>query len=199
MKLAKGDAGLSNQQPWDSRRSPHCLACTLPCLALLLPCRHVTGNGTATSIFLAGTVLYQAPSAVAATATSASGNILRTTMVEPQVIAMDVVVDRTCSGGATRKTVNNTDGNVDFSAQEAARLRMGLPLGASWQGGPVDLPAGGVSAAVIDNSGPDLRWGQDPWGTDTAVPALPLTLAVWVDASVIEAYAMGGHARVTTR
>ena len=51
-------------------------------------------------------------------------------------------------------------------------------------------------APDADSSGDDVPEGG---GSDTASTLFPLDLAVWVDHSVVEAYALGGHGRVTSR
>ena len=117
-------------------------------------------------------------------------------LMGPVVSSMSIEVDRSCSGGASH--------NRSGSAAD----------GGSLQGGEVDLPLGGMVQP------PDLlpenadggtyiapSWGQDPWGavnigaTSGRRQSLQnfLNLAVWVDHSVIEVFAMGGHGRVTSR
>jgi hypothetical protein len=91
-------------------------------------------------------------------------------MAFPVVDLLEIVVDRTCSGGVSSPVE---------------------------QGGPVDLPAGGYPARLPPDDSLDGGGGSEGYGSATSL--LPLDLAVWVDHSVIEAYALGGHGRVTSR
>ena len=76
------------------------------------------------------------------------------------------------------------------------------------------IPAGGSLQAVAapGNGRPtswslaNAYWGGEPWGGVASIVAgqeramqLPLSLAVWVDHSVVEAFAMGGRGRVASR
>lgn len=148
-----------------------------------------TGNSSFTRIYLTGLARWQ-PGTVNGSNSSHKAVYL------PNVYALDVVVDRTCSGGATQAAAANTS-NIDAEVSgHSPSHTMGLSTGASWQGGPVDIPSGGTPAFSGDDA--QELWGRDPWG-NSAIPALPISMTIWVDASVIEVFAMGGHARITSR
>ncbi len=100
---------------------------------------------------------------------------------EALVTHLSVFVDKACSGGVTSK-------------EPGVRLDNDLPPGSLLQGGDVDLPSEGLTTHAFDMSG--KHWGADPWGSKNGYP---LNLAVFVDASVLEVFAMGGHGRVTSR
>ncbi len=105
---------------------------------------------------------------------------------------LDVFVDRTCSGGAT-----------GGGGKAGAPLYEGANAPSSWVGGGVDMPPLGVSAAAArcsvggDDSSAGIPACQRIGDDDREMGSL--SLDVWVDASVVEAFAMGGRGRVTTR
>ena len=145
-----------------------------------------SGNGTFTRVILSGIATWIQPSG-----TSASASAQDQPMLMPVVSSMRVAVDRSCSGGASMTAQNHS------------------------QGGEVDLPPSGVlhshpspfAAPGAPSASAPPPWGRDPWGAPNISsategqppPLLPLHLAVWVDHSVVEVFAMGGHGRITSR
>ena len=129
------------------RISPYCPPSPPPSLS--------PGNDTWTSVILTGTLSLLPP---CDSSSSGGCGAASPAAAAAAVTRLDLFIDKSCSGGATRLGV---------------------------QGGAVDLPPEGLPV-----------W--PPWSPSSSSSSR-LGLHVFVDGSVVEAFAQGGHGRVTSR
>lgn len=155
------------------------------------------GNGTLTRIILRGLATWMPTVTPPQPNSAPDGPDPPMTLLMPVVSEMRVAVDRSCSGGASQDHAQG--GDVDLPPSGVPHWEPGIPP-------PTSSESPGSS--VQGPSAPPQRpppWGRDPWGgagngsEQDSDGRLPLHLAVWVDHSVVEVFAMGGHGRVTSR